>query len=352
MEVAGPVESLDCDGHAMPQISVIILAIRGEPLLRPAVDSILDQTMSDLELVLVDNGAPAGAVDGICAARRDPRIKRVRNPRNLGIAGGMRAAVPHCIAPWIALMDDDDVSHPLRLELQLRAAAADPSLDVIGTAVRNIDSEGGSLGTYPAFYDPDEIHRYASFGMPIAHPTLMGRAGVFQNVAYRGEFDLVADFDFFVRASERYRFGAVSLPLYLYRRHPDSTTVTRAAMSAGCSCVVRLCTARRRAGREEGSADLMEEALRMFETHATLGTVFSHYADRCHREGFPLLAALHAALAVRERGTPLTVARYLHFLLAAIRADRGSWRQALEGAGKGPFWILLKRAGFPAFPRY
>lgn len=112
----------------MPAVSVIMLAWNSGPLLLEAAASILDQSLADLELVLVDNGSTDGAVDRLLAARPDPRIRLLRHPRNLGIAEGVQSAKPLCRAPWIALMDADDRAHPLRLELQLRAAAADPTL--------------------------------------------------------------------------------------------------------------------------------------------------------------------------------------------------------------------------------
>ncbi len=336
----------------MPAVSVILLAWNSGSLLRPAVESILDQTMGDLELVIVDNGSSDGAVERVLAARPDPRVKVLRHPRNLGIGAGTASGIAVATAPWIALMDSDDRSHPMRLELQLKAATADPSLDLLGTAITNIDADDRPLGTWPAFYDPDDIKLYATYAMPIGHPTLMGRADVFRTVPYRAEFDIVADFDFLVRASERFKIGAVSVPLYFYRRYPGSTTIGRLSEGEAYACAIRLVTARRRAGRPERLDEAMADVRALLADGRSLGEIFGHFAACCHTEGFPLLAAFHGALEVRGRKTPGATLRFLRYTLAALRADPGATRWALGAMGKAPFWILLKRAGFPAFPRY
>jgi glycosyltransferase involved in cell wall biosynthesis len=336
----------------MPAVSVILLAWNTGALLRPAVESILDQTMGDLELIIVDNGSVDGCVDQVLAARPDPRVRVLRHPTNLGIGAGTASGIAIATAPWIALNDADDRSHPMRLELQLQAARADPSLDLIGTGIEMIDLEDRPLGPWPAFYVPEEIKLYAPFGMPFGHPTLMGRADVFRAVPYRPEFDIVADFDFVVRASERFKIGMVSLPLYLYRRYAGSTTIGRMRQSEAYACTIRLVTARRRAGRPEQLAEAMAEVRALVAAQQNISDIYGYWSKRCLAEGFPLLAAFHSALEVRGRKSPGAVLRYVRHTLAALRADPGAWRWAIGAMGKAPFWMLLKRAGFPAFPRY
>lgn len=336
----------------MPAVSVILLAWNSGPLLLGAARSVLDQTMGDLELVLVDNGSSDGAVDELLRVRPDPRIRLLRHPRNLGIAAGLESAKPLCRAPWIALMDADDQSHPLRLELQLRAAAADPALAVIGTGARWMEADGTLAETFPMFYESEDIRRYLPYHMPVLNPTFLGRAEVFREFPHRDGLVLVSDYDWTARVAEHHRIGVVSVPLYHYRRHPGSSTIARSTESFAFANAVRLLTARRQAGRPEDFAALTAEVAAQFQAGWTKEQFFRHFARRCRREGFPLLAAVEAGLAVRERASAGNVLLYGRCLLAALRADRGAGRELAGGLARMPLWTMLRRAGFPGFPRY
>lgn len=336
----------------MPAVSVIVLAWNSGRYLHTAVGSILDQTMHDLEVVLVDNGSVDGAVEELQRLRPDPRLRVFRQETNLGVAGGINFGVRQATAPWIAIMDSDDWSHPRRLETQLQAAAVDPTLAVIGTGALWMDEAGKPDGAYPMFYEPGEIAAYMPYGMPVLHPTLMTRREVFATVMYRPGMEFCADYDWASRVVERYRIGVVSLPLLHYRKHGNSVTIKYAATSQACVCALRLAIARRRAGRPDGHAELVAVHGTAMGASIRHEDVYRHFAKLAAVEGFYLLAAFHAALACRARPGIDNQWRYLRYVLRAIRADRGAWRDVLAGMGKTPFWVMLKRAGFPPFPRY
>lgn len=337
----------------MPAVSVIILAWNSGRYLRTAVDSILAQTMADLELVLVDNGSTDGSVEELQRTCSDPRLRILRQAANLGVAAGTNLGVREARSPWVAILDSDDWSHPRRLEFQLAAAAVDPALAVIGTGARWMDEADRPGKTYPMFYAPDEIAAYVPWNMPVLHPSVMARRDVFVAVPYRSGLELCADFDWLARVVEQgHRVGVVSLPLVHYRRHEKSGTIRYAQTSQACACAIRLATARRRAGRPDGYEALVAGQAAWQPGAMTLAEVYTHFARRAAAEEFFLLAAFHAALAVRAAPGFAAQLRYLRYLFQAMGRDRGSWPEALGGAGKGPFWILLKRAGFPPFPRY
>ena len=354
MGIAHAGESFDSAASGpMPSVSVIMLAWNNGPLLRIAAGSILDQTMGDLELVLVDNLSTDGSVDRLLAERPDPRIKVIRSPGSTSASAGYNMGAAQGTAPWIAIMDADDVAHPLRLELQLKAAAAEPAWDVIGTGAEAIDVTGQKLGVWPSFYHPGEIRSYAPFGMPVIHPTLMGRREIFHRLHHRGEFTIGDDYDWVLRVLEQGgTIGAISLPLLQYRRHQGSSTVQRVREAEACTAAIRLCAARRRAGQAERREEVQAGVRRFLADNTPLSGLYLHFARVCRREGFAVLAALHAALAVRERGGLRARLEFFRALAGAVRQDRGSLGPALGGMVKGPFWVLLKRAGFPAFPRY
>lgn len=336
----------------MPTVSVIMAAWNNGDYLSEAVGSILDQTLVDIEVVLVDNNSTDGSVERLLAARPDPRIKLLRQTVNLGIAAGLNVGIGAAAGRFIAIMDCDDRAVPQRLELQVRALETDPTLDVVGTGARWMDEAGRTGAAFPLFHEEEEIHRYLPYGMPLLHPSLLGRAEVFRAVPYRAELSQTSDYDWASRAAERHRFGSLALPLLHYRNHPGSTTIRHPERGQLFASVVRLLTARRRAGRPEHLAELTAECQRLLAAGIGRPAGLIHYARRFLAEGFALQAAYHAALAVRHGGGWAGRWLYLRAVLAAVRTDRGSWREALAALPKAPFWVLLRRAGFPDFPRY
>lgn len=319
--------------------------------LREAVDSILDQTWSDLELILIDNASTDGAVEAYCRSRTDPRLRVFRQERNLGVAAGINAGVAEARAPWIAIMDGDDRAHPRRLELELLAAECDPTLDVITAGAVNIDADGRSLGRFAVQSTPEEIAAATMFRSPMSHSTVLARREVHAAVPYRPEAQLASDYDWLSRVVERFKVGCVALSLLEYRRHPTAATIARATFLEATVCAIRLAVARRRAGRAEEFAALCSEAL-PWQNAGSVETAYVHFSRRAAAEGFMLLAAFHAALSCRARPSIRNRLRYFSYLVGAIRRDRGSWPAALAGLGKGPFWVMLRRAGYPSGPNY
>ncbi len=105
----------------MPQIGVIVPVYKVEPYLRRCVDSILAQTFTDFELILVDDGSP-DSCPAICDeyAQKDSRV-RVIHQYNQGQSAARNNAVAHSLGKWICFVDSDDVLHPQTLEFLYRA---------------------------------------------------------------------------------------------------------------------------------------------------------------------------------------------------------------------------------------
>jgi glycosyltransferase involved in cell wall biosynthesis len=315
----------------MPTVSVIMLTRNAGPYLEKAVDSILRQTFSDLELLIVDDGSTDGALDALISKGCDARIRIFRNPKNLGIGASFAIAIPKCESPWTALMDSDDIAHPMRLKFQLDALAADPSLDAVATAMEFIDSEDRVTGQYRSFHTPDEIRAYSIAVMPVPHPTLMGRSEMFKKISYRSEIPAAEDYDMVLRALDQgYKIGSISLPLYRYRRHSASTFQT--------------CSARRRSGLPEQFEDEARLAAAVTHGSGELSDVLRRYARDCYKQGFVVLAAVNSALSLRSGPSPIALALFVRYLAVAALRDRGSRRPFAVGAIKGAIGALLREA--------
>jgi glycosyltransferase involved in cell wall biosynthesis len=333
----------------MPTVSVIMLTWNPGPYLAPAIDSILSQTMGDLELILVDDGSTEGFLDKVLLDRSDTRIRLLRNGSNIGIGASYAKAIPECASEWIAIMDHDDIAHPMRLRMQLDAVGADPTLDAVATGMDLIDLNGKSLGPYSSFHTPDEIENYSPIVMPVAHPTLMGKKELFRKVGYRSGARFAMDYDLVLRALESgYRFGSVSIPLYHYRRHPSSASISKVREHEVLTCAVQLCASRRRSGADEKFEEAMTEAQLRIDGGKHISLVYRDYAYDCACERDFVLAAVHAAFSVRARSSVISLFLLLRYLVAAVTSGGRSVRHVAVGLLKGIFGSLLQRKVMPA----
>src|SRR5579885_359492 len=139
-------------GAATPLVSVAMITYDQEPFLRESIRSVLAQTLTDLELVVLDNGS-SDATTAAVAEFDDPRVVYLRLERNVGPGAGWNRAVAACRGRFLALATGDDLSHPRRLEAQL-AAYERAGGGVVFSGTDYIDEAGAPLadGHYPKDY--------------------------------------------------------------------------------------------------------------------------------------------------------------------------------------------------------
>lgn len=121
-----------------PLLSYIVLSYNYERYIGKTLRSILDQTVQDFEIVVVDDRSIDSSV-AIVSAIEDPRIRLFVNEKNLGGAASYNRAVQEARGEWLVNLDADDWIDPRKAEIQLEAAARNPQLDVIGTYVEIYD---------------------------------------------------------------------------------------------------------------------------------------------------------------------------------------------------------------------
>jgi len=222
----------------MPVVSVVIPVFRAEATVAEAVRSVLLQTLTDLELIVVDDGSPdASAAVAVAAAAEDSRFRLIRLPQNRGVSGARNAGFAAAVGTWIAPLDADDHMAPERLAV-LVAAADSAGCDVIvddllvpledGSVVRAFGAERMADGERIA------AARYASYDRPYAGLSTIGFAKPFfrraflvrSGVRYREHVYAGEDFDLVMQALLRgadLRFADYAG--YTYRR--DRSTLSR-----------------------------------------------------------------------------------------------------------------------------
>ena len=217
----------DPDLHVPPpRVSVVTPAYNAEPYLAQAINSILGQTFTDLELIVVDD-ASTDATAAILAGYRDPRLRVVRNERNLGVVGARNRGLAMARGEFIAPFDADDISLPTRLEKQVVYLSDHPEAVLVGTATRNLEQGNVVPGRQMIDNSPVMVRWLLHVINPLGHGTLMMRSGA---VAAIGElmsesFIYAEDFEFWHRLLSLGEPGFINEPLLLYRRHAQAVSI-------------------------------------------------------------------------------------------------------------------------------
>lgn len=187
------------NGTDTPLISVVLPVFNAEQYIREAIDSILRQTLSDFELILVED-CSSDNTKYIAEnyAIQDSRIVLIKNDRNEGIVNALNKAVTMAKGKYIARMDGDDISHLKRFEKQLSFLEKE-GLDIVGSqCIRFKESpEKGKKLDYPCKHNICQIFMRKSNAL--AHPSWFGKATVFKQLGYRN-IHTCEDYDFLIRA--------------------------------------------------------------------------------------------------------------------------------------------------------
>ncbi|OWY69391.1 glucosyl transferase [cyanobacterium TDX16] len=130
----------------MKQVSVVIAVFRCEKYISATVQSVLDQTYKNLEILIIDDESPDRCV-AICQQFTDPRIQIIRQ-RNRGLAGARNTGIRHARGEYIAFLDGDDLWLPSKLEKHVEHLNNSPDVGVSFSRSALIDEKGNRLGTY------------------------------------------------------------------------------------------------------------------------------------------------------------------------------------------------------------
>ncbi|HKH64258.1 MAG TPA: glycosyltransferase family 2 protein [Solirubrobacterales bacterium] len=193
-----------------PSATVLVGAYENEATVARAVDSILNQTETNLELIVVDDGSRDASADAAGKAiGSDPRGRVMRLERNLGIARSLNAGMEAAAAPIIAIQDADDYSAPNRLERELAVLAAEPDVAVVGSRMQEVDSSGRELRPRTSFTAGDVGSVLMRFN-PIPNGSAAFRKGVALELGgYDHRYRYATEYDLWLRIAERHRLVAL-----------------------------------------------------------------------------------------------------------------------------------------------
>jgi len=211
---------------ASPAVSVLMSVWNGAPWVSEAIESVLSQTASDLELIVVDDGS-SDRTPALLAAVRDPRL-RVERQTRAGLTRSLNRAAGLARAPLLARLDADDVARPERLARQRGFLDARPGVGLLGSAASEVDPSGHEVRIVRPPQADREIRRALIRRNPFVHSSVMMRRALLERVGGYDETLAVAqDYDLWLRMSEHTQMANLPDPLVVRRLLPGRVSMRR-----------------------------------------------------------------------------------------------------------------------------
>lgn len=213
-----------------PLVSVLMPVYNGEHYLRESIESILRQTFTDFEYLIVDDGSNDSSRD-IIRSYSDSRIRLVENVKNLGLIKTLNRGLALARGEYIARQDQDDISRPSRLGKQVAFLKSHPEIVLLGTRVNSIDHHGRKSRLYGCCTVRSKlaIRWQLMFDNPFVHPSVMMRTKIVRDDmgGYDEHFSECEDYDLFSRLAFSYEATNLEETLLDYRYHSGSMDANR-----------------------------------------------------------------------------------------------------------------------------
>lgn len=206
-----------------PRVSVIMSVFNGERYISEAIESVLYQTFSDFELLIMDDGSQDNSNKILKDfAKCDNRIKLYFRG-NKGLTKSLNELTKKVRGTYIARMDADDISHPDRFSKQIVYLESNPKCGVVGSGSFNIDESGRIISCYILPDNHDNLLGWLKKGFNVyKHGSIMLRKSVLDSLTGPYRFYYGQDFDLIMRISETARLGMVQEVLFKYRMVGES----------------------------------------------------------------------------------------------------------------------------------
>ena len=159
-----------------PQVSILMPVYNTAPYLREAMDSMLSQTFSDFELIVLNDCSPDNAEE-ILDAYDDPRIVRYKGEKNVGLSNVLNVGIVMARGKYIARMDSDDISLPNRLQVQVDFLEAHPEIDLVSVGMQLF---GDNDEIWVREQDFEEMKICALLYSPVLHASSVWRKDSFE----------------------------------------------------------------------------------------------------------------------------------------------------------------------------
>lgn len=273
-----------------PEISVILPVYNAAPYVVKAVQSMLRQSFTNFELLLINDGS-TDDTDAIIKAHclADARVRYISR-ENKGLIATLNEGIRLSLGRYIARMDADDISEPERLALQYQYLTSHPDVAAVGCAYQLMDEQENIINIRkPPRYNW-LIKPLFLFGSPFAHPSMMLNKGLIgQHLHYNDAYQYAEDYELWLRLSLRFKLANLAKPLLKYRVLNTSVSrkyATEQRASAARALAEHLCQ------QQDPETQLHAQVLMSHaeQSVSTLIKSFCYILKRCRGRVNPLLA--------------------------------------------------------------
>lgn len=207
-------------------VSVIMSAYNAENFIADPIHSILDQTYKNWELIIINDCSSDNTpqvVERFCD--NNPCIKLIHNKENLGLTKSLNIGLKYTEGEFVARLDAEDVSEPLRLEKQVNFLNTHPDTVLVGSGGYLIDGSGHQVGKINVISRDSIIRKLMTQVNLFIHSSIMVRREVIEDVGgYREKFRYAQDYDLTLRLSDKYKLS--NIPEYLVGWRALKTSIT------------------------------------------------------------------------------------------------------------------------------
>lgn len=209
-----------------PEISVIIPVYNAASFLYESIESILNQTFSDFELIILNDKSTDGSLEIIKSFQsKDNRIIIIDKEQNVGPANLRNEGINAAKGTYIALMDADDIALPTRFEKQIAVLKNNPEIGVCGTWFTFFGSKKDKIIKHNT--NPDAIKVSFLHSCNIGNPTVMFKKEVLGDLKFDNEYVPVEDYDLWSRLLAKTNFYNIPESLLNYRQHNNNISKTK-----------------------------------------------------------------------------------------------------------------------------
>lgn len=203
-------------------ITVILPTYNCEKYVKDAVNSILNQTYSNLEVIIIDDCSTDSTLQ-IIKSYQDSRIQLIEKEKNTGYTDSLNYGISIAKGKYIARMDGDDISLPRRFQKQIDFLESNPEVVICGTAIKIIGKD--TIERHPSNHEDLQIK--LCFSSIFHHPTVMMRAAVLKQNHYDKDFEPAEDYELWTRLAFVGKTANLEDVLLHYRIHSSQTSSVR-----------------------------------------------------------------------------------------------------------------------------
>lgn len=210
----------------MPRISIIVSTYNGRKYLRQALGSLLSQSFTDFELIVVDD-ASIDATWGTLQNIDDQRLVLFRNDENLGIGASLNRALQVATGEFIAVQDHDDLSMPNRFQEQVEFLQSHRDVALVGSPGWVINENGLRISTWRVPHQDIDLKWEILINEPFLHTSVMFRRNVIEHIggySTNPTYRFAEDYELISRITADFRVANLSDPLVCWRQHCSSAS--------------------------------------------------------------------------------------------------------------------------------